>query len=95
MQPIWWLLIIAGLMILFGPWSAVHSNESRSRAQKLAAQRRLRRFEQEERIHQHAAAMRRVREINELAYRTRQAMLQAALDADREAKEDCWDGRCE
>ena len=82
MHPIWWVLIIVALVLLVARWRALRADALRSRSQKRAMQR-LRKFEQEQRVRQHAAVMRRTREVNALAHDTCQAMMQAAIEAQR------------
>jgi hypothetical protein len=82
MHPIWWFLIVVALILLVAHWNAFRADALRSRSQKRAMQR-LRKFEQEQRVRQQAAVMRRTREINALAHDTCQAMLQAAIEAQR------------
>lgn len=86
MHPIWWfVIIIVGLIILCAVAREVKEGLRESRAQEQAAmRRRLGKFEAEQRVHQQAAVMRRTREINAMAHETCQAMLRAALEAQRE-----------
>jgi predicted Holliday junction resolvase-like endonuclease len=86
MNPIWWfLIVIAALILLIQIASDVEAYARQSRAQEQAAmKRRLGKFEAEQRVRQQAAVMRRTREINALAHETCQAMLRAALEAQRE-----------
>jgi hypothetical protein len=89
MHPVWWFLIIAAAVIFVtAPWKALRDDRFSSRSRKLAMRRRLQRFEAQERVHQQAATMRRVREINAMAHETCQAMLQAALEAQSEELND-------
>jgi hypothetical protein len=82
MNLIWWFLIVVALVLLIARWNAFRANALRSRSQKRAMQR-LRKFEQERRMRQQAEVMRRTREINALAHDTCQAMMQAAIEAQR------------
>lgn len=82
MNPIWWFLIVVALIFLFAYWDAFRADAFRSRSRKRAMQR-LRKFEQEQRMRQQAEVMRRTREINALAHDTCQAMMQAAIEAQR------------
>lgn len=84
MHPIWWLLVVAALLLMIFLWDVFRDPRSRSRAQKLATYQRLQRFDAEQRVRQQAAVMRRTREINALAHETCQAMLRAAMEAQRE-----------
>lgn len=90
MHPIWWfLIIVVVLILLFEVGDAVEEIIQQSRAEKRAAmQRRLRKYEAEQRVRQQAEVMRRTREINRMAHDTCQAMLRAALDAERKELED-------
>lgn len=85
MHPIWWfVIIIVGLIILNEVAHQVREGLRESRAQEQAAmRRRLGKFEAEQRVRQQAAVMRRTREINAMAHETCQAMLRAALEAQR------------
>jgi hypothetical protein len=82
MNLIWWFLIVVALILLIAHWNAFRASALRSRSQKRAMQR-LRKFEQEQRVRQQAEVMRRTREINALAHDTCQAMMQAAIEAQR------------
>lgn len=86
MHPIWWfLVVITVLILLIEVAGAVEEYLRQSRAQEQAAmRRRLGKFEAEQRVRQQAAVMRRTREINAMAHETCQAMLRAALEAQRE-----------
>jgi len=85
MHAFGWFLIIAGVVIfLTFPWNAFWEDVRRSKSQKLAMERKLRKFEAEQRVRQQAAVMQRTREINALAHRTCQAMVQAAMEAQRQ-----------
>jgi hypothetical protein len=85
MHPVlWFLLITAALIILTAPWGAIWDAVLRPEAQKLAMERRLQRFETEQRVRQQAAVMERTRRINALANETCEAMVRAALQAQRE-----------
>lgn len=86
MHHTWWFLIAVALIILVAAWNVFRDDALHSRSQKLAMQRRLRRFEQEQRVGQQAAVMRRTREINALAHETCRTMLNAALEAQFEAE---------
>lgn len=84
MHPIWWFLIITALILLIQVASEVETYVRQSRAKQQAAmRRRLGKFEAEQRVRQQAAVMRRTREINAMAHETCQAMLRAALEAQR------------
>jgi hypothetical protein len=82
MNLIWWFLIVVALILLIAYWDAFRADAVRPRSRKRAMQR-LRRFEQEQRMRQQAEVMRRTREINALAHDTCQAMMQAAIEAQR------------
>lgn len=86
MHPIWWLLIvITALIFLIETADAVEDYLRKSRTQEqVAMRRRLGKFEAEQRVRQQAAVMHRTREINAMAHETCQAMLRAALEAQRE-----------
>lgn len=84
MHPIWWLLIIAALVLMIFARDVFRSPRSRSRARKLATYHRLQRFEAEQRVRQQVDVMRRTRQINALAHETCQAMLRAAMEAQHE-----------
>lgn len=86
MHPIWWFLgVITALILLSQVASEVEAYVRQSRAQQQAAmRRRLGKFEAEQRVRQQAAVMRRTREINAMAHETCQAMVRAALEAQRE-----------
>lgn len=84
MHPIWWFLIVVVLILLIAPWNAFRDDELRSRAQQIGMERRLRTFAREQHVRQQAAVMQHTREINARAHDTRQAMLLAALEAQRE-----------
>lgn len=85
MRPIWWFLIVTTVLILFiEAVGAVEEYLRQSRMQvQAAARRRLDKFEAEQRVRQQAAVMRRTREINAMAHETCQAMVRAALEAQR------------
>lgn len=84
MHSIWLILIVAALFLVIFPWDVFLDPRSRARAQKLAMYHRLQRFEAEQRVRQQDAVMRRTREINAMAHETCQAMLRAAIEAQRE-----------
>lgn len=84
MHPVWWFLIIVALIILIAPWNILRDDALRSRAQQIGMERRLRRFEQMQRVRHQAAVMQRTREINALAHQTCQAMVRAAIEAQNE-----------
>ena len=86
MHPIWWFLIgftaLIYLVIAAGEMEE-HLRQSRAEAQA-AMRRRLDKFETDQRVRQQAAVMQRTREINAMGHETCQAMLRAALEAQRE-----------
>lgn len=85
MHPILWFLAIAAIVILLtAPWGSIWDALLRPETQKVAMERRLQRFEAEQRVRQQAAVMERTRQINALVNETCEAMLQAALQAQRE-----------
>lgn len=86
MHPIWFILIIVvALILVLKAMDAVEEYLRQSKAQELTAmKRRLGKFEAEQRVRQQATVMRRTREINAMAHETCQAMLRAALEAQRE-----------
>lgn len=84
MHSIWWLLIVAALFLMLLLWNVLRDARPGSRAEKLATYHRLQRFDAEQRVRQQAAVMRRTREINAMAHETCQAMLRAAMEAQRE-----------
>jgi len=85
MHPIWWfLIVIVGLIFLCDLARQANEGLRESRALEQAAmRRRLGKFEAEQRVRQQAAVMQRTREINAMAHETCQAMLRAALEAQR------------
>jgi len=85
MHIIWWVLVvITALLVIIEIANAVEEYLRESREQEQAAmRRRLGKFEAEQRVRQQAAVMRRTREINAMAHETCQAMLRAALEAQR------------
>jgi hypothetical protein len=76
------LLIAAAVIILTAPLSALVDAVRQSK--RLAMERRLQRFEAEQRVRQQAAVMKRTRQINAFTNETCKAMLQAALEAQQE-----------
>lgn len=87
MQTMWWILSllgVVGLILLFAPLDSPRDRRLRARARQIGMERRLRRFEAQQRVRQQEAVMQRTREINALAHQTCQAMVRAALEAQRE-----------
>lgn len=87
MRPEYWFYLVFAVVAILhlAPWNwRSWNDELRSKPRKLAMERRLQAFEQEERIRQQAAVIQRTREINAMAYDTCRGMLRAALQAQLE-----------